>query len=206
MADSENSNTPKLTGKFKKKKYKGRGRPPGDTWQVTQPECLDLIMAGIEDCLPTMDIVRKVEREFELSHTAARQRVDAVWKRLAEEAGIDKKVSKQKIGRAILGIYRAAKQDMGLATCIKALESANISDDQKRKLLYKWDPYKWASLSLKALDQYARLCGLNSPEQVEVKDTTETLDPLTLTPQQRRARITELLQKQKAKGKNDLSN
>lgn len=181
----------------KNAKNKPRGLP---SWFDTQPECIDLIMNGIADVKSSADIARDVAKQHGLSHGGALKRVDSVWKRLAEEAGLDKKVERQKISRAILDIYREAREDMGLANCVEALKDAGLSESQRFRILAKWDPYKGAALALKALEQHTKLYGLNAPELLEVKDTTETVDPLTMTPQQRKQRITELLAKGEIKG------
>ena len=167
---------------------------------IKDPTCVDLILRGIADVRSSADIAREVTEHYGLSASGALKRVDTVWKRLAEEAGLDKKVERQKISRAILDIYREARDDMGLANCIEALKDAGLAPEQRFRILAKWDPYKGAALALKALEQHAKLCGLNAPELLEVKDTTETVDPLTMTPQQRKTRITELLAKGKING------
>ena len=183
-----------------KKIDKKLGRPAGERWITKQPECVDLILNGIADVDSSAEIARAVAKKYNITHSGALKRVKMVWERLAAEAGLDKKVERQKISRAILDIYREARDDMGLANCIGMLTSAGLDEAQRYRILAKWDPYKGAALALKALEQHAKLCGLNAPELLEVKDTTETVDPLTMTPQQRRQRITELLAKGEIKG------
>lgn len=178
-------------------KNKPRGRP---SWIDTQPECVDFILNGIAEVKTSADIARVVQERYSLSYSGAIKRVDLIWKRLAAEAGLDKKVERQKISRAILDIYREAREDMDLANCIDMLTNAGLTEAQCYRILAKWDPYKGAALALKALEQHAKLCGLNAPELLEVKDTTETVNPLTMTPQQRKQRITELLAKGQLEG------
>lgn len=181
----------------KPEKSKG-GRPKGDSWYIRQPECVQLIMTGITEMRSGASLGREISETYDITFAAGLKRVDSVWKRLAEEAGIDRKVDRQKVSHALLDIYREARNDMDLANCLKLLK--RLPKDERSRILAKWDPYKGAALALKALEQYTKLRGLNSPELLEVKDTTETLDPLTMTPKQRKQRITELMLKGKLNG------
>lgn len=157
-------------------------------------ECIDLIVQGVEELKTTAQISRLVAKEFKMSVSGARKRVEKVWKILGDEFQGDREVERQKISFALLKIYREASEDMKLERVLELLADSELDAKTQMRLLSKWDPYKGATIALKALEQYTKLHGVQAPEQVQVEHTAN-YSPLTHTPQQRRARIMELAQK-----------
>ena len=90
--------------------------------------------------------------------------------------------------------------DMDVENLLRMMKEYEIDPKQQWRILAKWDPYKGAQLALKAIDQLTKLHGANAPEQLEVSGKIETVNPLSMTPQERRARIAELLKKGEIEG------
>lgn len=163
-------------------------------------ECIDLILNGIAAIKTSSQISREIADKYDISIHTAQKRVQSVWRALEKEAKMDSKLTRQKVSAAILNIYREAVQDMNLDRCLEIMDEHNIPTDQRWRILSKWDPYKGANLALKALDQYTKLHGAAAPEQLEVKSTHEIVNPLLMTPQEKRKRIQELLVKRELQG------
>lgn len=159
-----------------------------------EPECVDLILDGINEMKSSYEIAKEVAAQFNVSVHAGRARVDRIWDLLSKEAKLDRTVDRQKVSRALLDMYRTARQDMDIARTLQLMEDFNMQPREVARILTKWDPYQSSKIALKALDQYSKLQGLYEPI-TEEPDEQELLNPLSLTPQERRKRIQELLAK-----------
>lgn len=197
----------KKVDKFEWRKKGTRRRLKGDKdkrlgLKIPQ-ECIDFIVARIGEVKGNMQIAREVSEKFGLSHGGAYRRVQTVWQALSKEAGGDKQLERTKVGQALLKIYRHGIATMSLETVVAQFREHGIEEEQIWRVLAKWDPHRGAMVALKAIEQYTKLYGLAEPDQVEVKhEHGAAPDPLTMTPQERRDRIRELI----SKGEIDIKN
>jgi len=155
---------------------------------------IDFIAKGIGKMKTKADIAREVSAEFHVSYSTARGRVDLVWKRISASPVANVGIERHRIAAQLLEMYHDARADT-LDKMSEKLEEMGVPPEHAWRILNKWDPYKAQAIALKALEQYTKLVGADAPQRVETHHKHEMLNPLTLTPQERRKRIAELVQK-----------
>lgn len=163
-------------------------------------ECIDLILEGTTELKSKTAIARDVAARYGIGVEGARYRVECVWTAIEREAKGERSLNRHKISGALIAIYQDCRSDAKLENWLKLLQDAGAGPEHIGRILSKWDPYKSLKLALQALDQFTKLHGAQAAEKIEVKNTHEfSRDPMSLTPQERRKRITELMSSGKIK-------